>query len=698
MTKLRTLFLLVIMVLVVVPIMAQAEIPVVIPTVETVESPGDGATDAEVWLHPTNLALSLVLGSDDNVGIDVYDFSGARLQTLEIGSVKYIDVRYNFRLGARRVSLIAAAMEDQLLVNLYTVDLDTRELEPLGAVNTGIPVASTCLYRSPLTETYYVFASDDSGNVEQYALEEENGDITSQLVRAFSVGSETEGCVVDDALRRMYITEQTVGLWRYGAEPESGSDRYQVDLPAPRGNINTELEGISLYAGIGDAGYLIAPDQEDDTYLVYERGGDNTFVGRFSVGEAEGIDRVGEGSGIGVTNMPLGDAFPNGVFITNDDVNSLPNGNNNFKFVAWESVAEALDLVIDTEYDPRDEGAARAAVDVITVTAAAETAPVPSGVDAADDPAVWIHPTDTAQSTIIGTDKTRGLVVYNLDGSILQEVNIGRVNNVDLRYNFTFGGELVALVTTTNRTTNSLDVFVVDNETRELVSVGSFPSAVEEVYGVCQYVTAGTHYAFVNSADTGEVEQWLIADAGDGTVSAEVVRTFAVGSQTEGCVVDDANAVLYIGEEAAGLWRYSAAPDADDTRVQVADTSDEGLLVADVEGVAIYHTSDGGGYLIVSSQGSSEFVVFELTGDNAYIGRFIVIEGAADAVSGTDGIDVSNFALGDAFPNGVFIAQDDLNITPDENQNFKLVDWATIADALGLVVDTTFDPRTVGMP
>ena len=38
--------------------------------------------------------------------------------------------------------------------------------------------------------------------------------------------------------------------------------------------------------------------------------------------------------------------------------------------------------------------------------AAVETEPVPSAVDAADDPSVWINPTDPAQSTIIGTDKT----------------------------------------------------------------------------------------------------------------------------------------------------------------------------------------------------------------------------------------------------------------------------------------------------
>ncbi len=680
------------------PVSAQDD-PVVTPSVETAPSPGDGATDAVVWLHPTNLDLSLILGSDDNVGIAVYEFDGSQRQVVEVGSVKYIDVRYNFPLGARRISLISAAMEDQPLVSLFTVDLDTRELEAIGSVETGVAVASACLYRSPLTETYYVFASDDDGYVEQYALDGVSGEISARLVREFSVGSETEGCVADDQLRHFFITEQGVGIWRYGAEPENGNTRYQVDLPEPRGHIRTELEGVALYTASGRDGYLIAPDQEDDTYLVYERDGDNAFVGRFSVGATEAIDRVNEGSGVGVVNLPLGAAFPDGLFITNDDVNSEPNDNNNFKLVSWAEVAAALDLVTDAAYDPRELGAVELAADVITVPATLETQPVASGVDAADDPAIWIHPTDTALSTLIGTDKTSGLVVYDLNGEILQTLDVGRLNNVDLRYNFDFGGESVALVGATNRTTSTLDLFVVDAETRALTPVGTFPSNVEEVYGVCLYASAdGEHYAFVNSADTGDVEQYLITDAGDGGVNAEVVRTFTVGSQTEGCVVDDVLGALYIGEEAVGLWRYQAAPDADYSRVSVASTGEDGTLMADVEGVAIYFAADETGYLIVSSQGSSEFVLFERGGDNTYIGRFIVIEGQADAISGTDGLEVTNMPLGEQFPNGVFVAQDDLNIDPPSNQNFKLVDWAAIAERFDLVIDTTFDPRTIGAP
>ena len=46
-----------------------------------------------------------------------------------------------------------------------------------------------------------------------------------------------------------------------------------------------------------------------------------------------------------------------------------------------------------------------------TIAPTLETQPVPHSGDAADDPAIWIHPTNTAESIIIGTDKQGGLAV-----------------------------------------------------------------------------------------------------------------------------------------------------------------------------------------------------------------------------------------------------------------------------------------------
>ena len=43
--------------------------------------------------------------------------------------------------------------------------------------------------------------------------------------------------------------------------------------------------------------------------------------------------------------------------------------------------------------------------ETVTPEAKAQTVPVPHGGDAADDPAIWIHPTDPEKSLLLGTDK-----------------------------------------------------------------------------------------------------------------------------------------------------------------------------------------------------------------------------------------------------------------------------------------------------
>ena len=64
-----------------------------------------------------------------------------------------------------------------------------------------------------------------------------------------------------------------------------------------------------------------------------------------------------------------------------------------------------------------------------------------------------------------------------------------------------------------------------------------------------------------------------------------------------------------------------------------------------------------------------------------------------DGSSETEGIDVTSANLGDAFPNGLFVAQDGRNISPDERQNFKLVPWERIAEAMGLESHRGYNPR-----
>jgi len=331
----------------------------------------------------------------------------------------------------------------------------------------------------------------------------------------------------------------------------------------------------------------------------------------------------------------------------------------------------------------------------VSVSPTGETEPMLPGAEypsPADDPALWINTAEPSASRIFGTDKDRGLAVYDLAGSEVQFLADGKMNNVDVRYNFILGSELVALVAAGNRTNNSIAVYKVDNMAGSLsnVAAGGGISAGIEVYGSCMFTCPVSRktYVFVNSK-LGEVEQWELFDNGNALVSGIMVRSFDVGTQTEGCVADDEYGVLYIGEEDVGIWRYGADPSAGVTRTLVDTTGASGHLTTDVEGLSIYYASNGTGYLAASSQSSSEYVLYQREGDNRYVGTFNIVAGNGIAgTSGSDGIDVTNVDLGPAFPEGVFVAHDDIEI------NFKLVPWQSIANAFSppLTIDTSWSP------
>jgi 3-phytase len=99
------------------------------------------------------------------------------------------------------------------------------------------------------------------------------------------------------------------------------------------------------------------------------------------------------------------------------------------------------------------------------IPAVLETARVAGEGDAADDPAVWIAP-DPSDSLVLGTDKTAGLYLYELSGEIADFLPTGRLNNVDVRYDFALPGPRRDIAVASDRTNIGLAVFLIDPEDR----------------------------------------------------------------------------------------------------------------------------------------------------------------------------------------------------------------------------------------
>jgi 3-phytase len=107
-----------------------------------------------------------------------------------------------------------------------------------------------------------------------------------------------------------------------------------VDSVGTTGHIAKEVEGLTLTYGPNGTGYLIASNQQDNTFLVYKRQGANAYVKRFRIGAYNGIDAVTLTDGIDMFAEPLGPTFPMGVFVAHDGSNGT--ANQNFKLVSYE--------------------------------------------------------------------------------------------------------------------------------------------------------------------------------------------------------------------------------------------------------------------------------------------------------------------------------------------------------------------------
>lgn len=193
----------------------------------------------------------------------------------------------------------------------------------------------------------------------------------------------------------------------------------------------------------------------------------------------------------------------------------------------------------------------------------------------------------------------------------------------------------------------------------------------------------------------------------------------------EGMVVDDFHKVLYLAQERVGIWKIPideephrpvlvdrvkafgvpferiVRPDGKKFSCELKWQEDPKLgsdhLTADVEGLTIYDMGDGRGYLLASSQGASEFVVYDRL-NGAYIGKFDIAGGVIDGSEECDGAHVVSAYLSSELAGGLLVVHDgvntpettDRNGTARDSTNFKFVRWADVAKALGLSVRKHF--------
>ena len=280
-----------------------------------------------------------------------------------------------------------------------------------------------------------------------------------------------------------------------------------------------------------------------------------------------------------------------------------------------------------------------------------------------DDPAIWINPQDASQSLIIGTDKETdgGLFVYDLNGKIVNKVpGLKRPNNVDVEYGFNFQGKKIDIAVTTERQQNKIRIYEVPSM-EEIGAISVFEGETDrDPMGISIYKNPLTEEIFAivgRKFGPGGTYLWQYKlSENNGKVTGEVVRKFGNFSgkkEIESIAVDDELGFIYYSDEGFGVRKYYADPAKGNQELVLFGQKD---FKEDVEGISIYDTGNGKGYILISNQQADTFNVYRREGDNGNANQHYRIAEIPVSTKESDGSEVVNVNLGPKFPNGVFVA------------------------------------------
>jgi 3-phytase len=313
----------------------------------------------------------------------------------------------------------------------------------------------------------------------------------------------------------------------------------------------------------------------------------------------------------------------------------------------------------------------------------------------ADDPAIWIHPTDSSKSLIFGIDKVDGLWVWDMTGKELTHVDgWGKPGNVDVRYGLELGGKRVDIVVMNLRKVKYVDssklaVYAINPDYTSgedvLVTLADGQTENNDIqngtygFGLYSNPETGLIYAFEN-ASTGPISQYLIEDDGTGAgIKLTLVRELVYDGKTcEGMVADDELGFFYVGEEDTAVHKYYAEPDKSPESIHSFAFAEDGYS-RDREGISLFNFDDGTGYFLVVDQGdasnqiASILRIYERQGDNKLVKTVAHLDINGKPMWDDDGVDSNSTPILPLFPNGIVVGHDGANSV------YTIYDWRDVA-------------------
>ncbi len=303
--------------------------------------------DPAIWIHPTDPAKSLVIGTDKNVdgALYVYDLTGAIIEEKVVRNLKRpnnVDVEYGLILNHQPVDIAVTTERYENRLRIFSLP----DMKPID--NGGIPVFENQTQRAPMGIALYKRPSDGQiyatvGRKEgptngsylwQYLLEDDgSGNVKGTKVREFGIWSgkkEIESIAVDDKLGYVYYSDEGVGVRKYHANPDVTHGNQELAIFGIEGFLE-DHEGISIYEVDDSTGYILVSDQQANEFHIFKREGEpgnphlHTLVKvvKLSTNESDGSE---------VTSVALNEQFPKGLFVAMSD-------NKTFHYYSWEDIA-----------------------------------------------------------------------------------------------------------------------------------------------------------------------------------------------------------------------------------------------------------------------------------------------------------------------------------------------------------------------
>ncbi|WP_159084096.1 phytase [Saccharobesus litoralis] len=309
---------------------------------------GDAADDPAIWFNPKQPQKSLVLGTDKQAGLGVYDLQGQELQFIASGRINNVDLVDSFTLNGQDVALASASQRDHNSIALYAIDKRSQQVTELDQVPTNLPeVYGLCM--AQYQQQTYVLINDKDGRYQQYAISQDSTGLQGQLVREFKLADQPEGCDVNQATGELFVGVEDMGIWVTHIDPQRAMPLRSVfqltDKSLAAKWLKDDIEGLAVYQN-GDNSYLVVSSQGNDSYALFKASQPYSYLGSFRVTANlyQGIDGASETDGLDVSSANFGGEFSQGMLVVQDGRNVMPVQPQNFKYVAFSSILKQLGL------------------------------------------------------------------------------------------------------------------------------------------------------------------------------------------------------------------------------------------------------------------------------------------------------------------------------------------------------------------